>query len=83
MELRAREIQEPKELAEIFDFVEAMIAVVKAEGGTAGKLAAATAELPKLITAIDGYDKVKEEVKDDVVYEAAGAFAGRVVKALK
>lgn len=82
IQLRARTIQEPKELAEIFDFIEAMLMVIKAEGSSAEKIAKATAELPKLVAAVDGYDKIKAEVKSAHVHEASGAFVGRVVKAL-
>lgn len=80
--LRKREIEEPKELAEVFDFIEAVLSVIKGEGSSAEKIARATAELPKLVAAVDGYDKIKAELKSEQVHEASGAFVGRVVKAL-
>lgn len=82
VQLRVRQIEEPKELGEVFDFVEGLINAIKKGESTAEKLSYATAELPKLVTAVDGFDKVKTEVKHEAVYEASGAFTGRLVKTL-
>lgn len=38
--------------------------------------------LPNLIAAIDGAQKIPEELKGPGVYKAAGLFAGEIVEAL-
>jgi hypothetical protein len=79
MNLRDRSFQEPKELGEVLDLVEKIVAVVTTPGD---KLAGLTALLPDVVKAGDGYQAIGEEVKDEHVYEAAGAFSGRIAKAL-
>jgi hypothetical protein len=77
VQLRDRNIKEPKELGEIYDAVEGLLGAVLGEGNKGEN---ALAELPKLLKAAEGFSAVKEEVKHETVYEASGAFTGRVAK---
>ena len=80
--LREKILKEPKELGEVFDAVEAILTVAIAKGSTSEKLAKATAEFSKMLVAIEGIEKVGAEVKDKAMYQASGAFVGRVVELL-
>lgn len=81
--LRDRTFKEPKELGEVYDAVESLVALALGAGTTAEKLGKLTGELPKLITAGEGLGKIKEEIQDDAVYECTGAFTGRLTKNVK
>lgn len=81
--MRERKIEEPKEVGEIFDAVEGLLEAIRVEGDANAKISAATAQLPKVIAAVDGYEKVSEEIKDASFFQAAGAFAGRIIAIFK
>lgn len=80
MELREKTYMEPKELGEVFDAIEGLTNAIV--NGGKEKMAKAMAELPKVIKAADGIEKVKIEVKSPEVYEASGAFTGRMTKTI-
>jgi len=68
----------PKESKEIVDAVVAIIVGVKSSG-----LMGATAALPLLIPAVDGYEKLGDEMKSDGADEIAGYLVHKVMGALK
>ena len=74
VELRDRLIQEPKELGEVFDCVEAILGFALNQEGDIQDLIAA------LALAASGITAVGEEIKHETVYQASGAFAGRCSK---
>lgn len=80
--LKERVIQEPKELSEVMDCAEKLTVLAVGPGSAAEKLAAAMGLLPDLVKAGEGFQAVADEVKDEHVYESAGAFAGRIAKAI-
>lgn len=79
VELKTREMQEPKELSEVFDAVEA---VLKAAMSGSDIMTKIMAEVPTLVTAFEGIQKLGDEIKHETVYQSSGAFAGRVARAI-
>ena len=76
--LRDRLIKEPKEIGEIFDAFEGLVKAIKDGATRPDKIALATAQLPALVVAVDGFDKVSNEAKDKNFFQAVGAFVGRL-----
>lgn len=80
MELIKKEVELPKELSEVATlFVELLkdildkkdISVISAEN------------LPLLMNAVSGFDAMKEELKDDKVFDLAALMVADIVKVLK
>lgn len=80
VELRERTYKEPKEIGEIKDFLEEITKVMVGPGSGAEKMQRAVATLPKLMIAADGFEKVSKEIKAQEIYEAMGAFVGRMTQ---
>lgn len=80
--MRDRMMKEPKELGEIMDLVEALTKLLVGPGTAGEKLSKATALLPDGIRAADGIQSVGAELKSAEVYQACGAFAGRIAEAI-
>ena len=68
-----------KEVKEDFDLVEAIAVDIKAKKNAA-EIAADC--LPKLISALEGVDKIKDEIKDEAIYDTAALAIASLGKAL-
>ena len=69
----------PKEFSDCLVLIVELVKDIKAKNDIA---AVVSENLPLLIAAIDGAQKIPEELKGEGVYKAAGLFAGEIVEAL-
>lgn len=69
----------PKESKEIVDALSGLVEHFK----NGGDLAGATAKLPQVMAAVDGWDKVGEEMKSEFNDEAAAYMLHKIMAALK
>lgn len=75
----AVELKVPKESKEVLDAVTNLIENIRAKKGVAE---IAASELPMLIAAIDGFDKLGEEVKSEFKPDLIGYSGKEIAKAL-
>lgn len=68
-----------KESSEVFDAMEGLIIAIKS-GKAAGEIVGS--ELSRVMTAIDGFEKLSAEAKSDNFYETAGLGGAKLTKAL-
>lgn len=80
MEFVKKELEVPKELNDVATLLVAMIEdmVAKKDLG-----AIAAENLPLLMTAIQGYELIQEELKDEKVYNVAAILVADIMKVLK
>jgi len=74
------QMEVPKESKEVVDFLAALVTEFKMKKPI-GEIAAST--LPKLMTAVEGFNALGEEVKSDGQDEIAGYLVQQVMSALK
>lgn len=80
MEVVKKEIELPKELSEVATLVVELLKDIVEKKD----IAAISAEnLPLLMTAVNGFDAMKEELKDDKVFDLAALMVADIVKVLK
>ena len=72
-------IEVAKETSEVFDVLEALVIAIK-EKKSVAEIAATI--LPKAFTAIEGVDKLGEELKSAQFYETAAIGGARLTRAL-
>lgn len=80
MEVVKKEIEVPKELNEVCVFVVELLKDIVAKKD----IAAISAEnLPNLMAAVNGFEAMKEELKDDKVFDLAALMVADIVKVFK
>lgn len=80
MEVVKKEIEVPKELNEVAVFVVELLKDIMAKKD----IAAISAEnLPNLMAAVNGFEAMKEELKDEKVFDLAALMVSDIVKVLK
>lgn len=80
MELIKKEIELPKELSEVSTLVVELLKDIVAKKDVA---AISAENLPLLMTAVNGFDAMKEELKDDKVFDLAALMVSDIIKVLK
>ena len=75
MELVEVQVKVPKETKEIADAIVNLVKVIKEKKDLTVMI---TEEIPFLIKAIEGYDKVKEEAKEPEIAMALGLMVGEI-----
>lgn len=73
------ELDVPKELKEVIDVAAGLVAHFR----NGGDLAGATAMIPMLMAAIDGFEKLDDEMKSDGKDEAAAYMMHKMWEALE
>lgn len=80
MEVIKKEIELPKEMSEVATFVVELLKDIMDKK----PLADISAEnLPNLMAALGGFEAMKEELKDDKVFDLAALMVADIVKVLK
>lgn len=80
MEVVKKEIEIPKELSEVATFIVELIKDIMAKKD----IATISAEnLPLLMAAVNGFDAMKDELKDERVFDLAALLASDIAKVLK
>lgn len=74
-----QEVELCKESTEVFEAVEGVVVAIKS-GKTVAEIVAS--ELPRLMTAVNGFEQLPVEVKNEHFYETAGLGGARITKAL-
>lgn len=80
MELVTLEVSVPKEMQEISVFIAHLIKDIKAKKAITEIVAGS---LPGLMTAVDGYGQLSEEIKSDEATDCIALLGSGVYKALK
>lgn len=83
VQLVKKEYDALKEISEVLDFVDALLKAILPEGTAAERMQRATVVLPQLITAIEGIDKVKAELKHEQFGVTLGAGLGRIANTVR
>ena len=79
VQLIKKEVEVPKEASEVLDLVVELVADIKA-GKDAGAITGEN--IPGLMKAIDGFEKIADEVKHDAIYMGAAVAIGELVGVL-
>lgn len=74
-----KEVEVCKESMEVFEALEGLVKSIKEKKDVAVLVAE---NLPKIMVAVEGFDKLGDEVKDVHFYETAGLGGASIVKAL-
>ena len=80
MEFIKKELEVPKELNEVATLIVSLVEDIVAKKDLA---VVAAENLPLLMTAIQGFEAMQEELKDDKVYNVAVLLVSDLVKVLK
>lgn len=80
MEFIKKELEVPKELNEVATLIVSLVEDIVAKKDLA---LVAAENLPLLMTAIQGFEAMQEELKDDKVYNVAVLLVSDLVKVLK
>jgi len=80
MNVVKKEVELPKELFEVSTFVVELLKDIVAKRSIA-ELSAEN--LPNLIAAVNGFEELKEELKDEKVYDLAALMVSDIIKVLK
>lgn len=80
MEFIKKELEVPKELNEVATLIVSLVEDIVAKKDLA---LVAAESLPLLMTAIQGFEAMQEELKDDKVYNVAVLLVSDLVKVLK
>ncbi len=80
MELVKLEVEVPKEMLDVKNFLVELVQDIKAKKGIA---AIAGENLPNLIVAFDGFEKLGEEAKSEQANNLYGILVADLIKALK
>lgn len=80
MEFIKKELEVPKELNEVAILIVSLVEDIVAKKDLA---LVAAENLPLLMTAIQGFEAMQEELKDDKVYNVAVLLVSDLVKVLK
>lgn len=80
MEFIKKELEVPKELNEVATLIVSLVENIVAKKDLA---LVAAENLPLLMTAIQGFEAMQEELKDDKVYNVAVLLVSDLVKVLK
>lgn len=80
IELVKVETEVPKEMKEVADAVIGLVNDIKAKKNIA-EIAAGS--LPRVVVAVDGYDKLGEEAKTEQAFDAYAYLLAGIAKALK
>lgn len=73
------EVEVAKESYEVFEAMEGLVKDIKAKKPVAEMVGG---NLGKLMTAVEGFDKISEEVKSIYFYETAGVGGAKLTRAL-
>lgn len=80
MQLVKKEVELPKELSEVAIFVVEILKDIMAKKD----IAAISAEnLPNLMAAVQGFENMAEELKDEKVFDVAALMVSDIIKVLK
>lgn len=74
-----KEVEVCKESMEVFEALEGLVKSIKEKKDVAVIIAES---LPKVMVAVEGFDKLDDEVKNEHFYETAGLGGASIVKAL-
>lgn len=74
-----KEVEVCKESSEVFEALEGLVKSIKEKKDVAVIVAE---NLPKVMSAVEGFDKLSDEVKNAHFYETAGLGGASIVKAL-
>ena len=80
MEVVKKEIEVPKELNEVCVFVVELLKDIVAKKSVTDISAE---NLPNLMAAVNGFEAMKEELKDDKVFDLAALMVADIVKVFK
>ncbi|MBK7490899.1 MAG: hypothetical protein IPI17_02035 [Nitrosomonas sp.] len=80
MEVVKKEIELPKELSEVATFVVELLKDIMAKKDVA---TISAENLPLLMAAVNGFDAMKDELKDEKVFDLAALLAADIAKVLK
>lgn len=80
MNVVKKEVELPKELSELSTLVVELLKDIVAKKGVT---AISAENLPLLMTAVQGFDLMDEELKDDKVYDLAALMVSDIIKVLK
>lgn len=80
MEVIKKEVELPKEMSEVSTFVVELLKDIMEKK----PIADISAEnLPNLMAAVGGFEAMKEELKDDKVFDLAALMVSDIIKVLK